>query len=156
MRKLLPWTLASVACVCDTSCGGNAADRVPEQIIAMERASLDRWGQGDPQGYLELMAPEVTYFDPVQEKRVDRLDAMKAMLAPITGKIKIDRYDMIGPTVQLHGDVAVLTYNLVDSVKLPDGTDKTARWNSAEVYGRIDGKWRIIHSHWSYIKPELK
>jgi hypothetical protein len=29
-------------------------------IIAMERAALDRWGVGDPHGYLEIMAPEVS------------------------------------------------------------------------------------------------
>ena len=41
-----------------------AIDRFePDQIIATERAALDRWGRGDPQGFLEIMAPEVTYFD---------------------------------------------------------------------------------------------
>ena len=42
----------------------------PADIVAMERAALDRWGAGDPQGYLEIMAPGVTYFDPVQPRRV--------------------------------------------------------------------------------------
>jgi hypothetical protein len=31
-----------------------------DAIIAMERAALDRWGKGDPQGYVEIMAPDVT------------------------------------------------------------------------------------------------
>ena len=31
-----------------------------------------------------------------------------------------------------------------------------ARWNSSEMYGLVDGTWRIVHSHWSFIKPELK
>src|SRR4051812_18025147 len=48
-----------------------------DAIIAMERAALERWGKGDPQGYVEIMAPEITYFDPVHEKRVDGLTAMK-------------------------------------------------------------------------------
>ena len=26
----------------------------------------------------------------------------------------------------------------------------------AEVYGRLDGKWKIVRSHWSFVKPELK
>ena len=56
-------------------------------VEAMERAALDRWGKGDPQGYLNIMADEVTYFDPVQETRVDGIDAMRQMLAPITGRI---------------------------------------------------------------------
>jgi hypothetical protein len=40
---------------------------------------------------------------------------------------------------------------------LPGGKERAiARWNSSELYGRVDGTWRIVHSHWSYIKPELK
>jgi len=30
------------------------------------------------------------------------------------------------------------------------------RWNATEVYRSIDGRWRIIHSHWSYVKPLLR
>lgn len=41
-----------------------AADFKPETIIALERAALDRWGKGDPKGFLETYAPDVTYFDP--------------------------------------------------------------------------------------------
>jgi uncharacterized protein (TIGR02246 family) len=129
----------------------------PKEIVALERAALDRWGRGDPQGYLDLMAPEVTYFDPYQDTRVDGLKAMKDLLVPFTGKIKIDRYDMINPTVQRHGDAAVLTFNLVNYRRLADGTEQPVlRWNSTETYARVDGRWRIIHSHWSYVRPELK
>jgi ketosteroid isomerase-like protein len=127
------------------------------EIIAMERAALDRWGNGDPHGYLEIMAPEVTYFDPTQDARVDGLASVNALLVPWTGKIKIDRYEMMHPHVQRHGDVAVLTFNLVNYRKQEDGSERPfVSWNSTEIYGRSDGQWRIIHSHWSYVKPALK
>ena len=60
-----------------------------DAIIATERAALDRWGAGDPYGYLEIMAPEVTSFDPVQERRVDGLPATTALLVSWTGKSMI-------------------------------------------------------------------
>lgn len=127
------------------------------EVIAMERAALDRWGQGDPHGYLEIMAAEVTYFDPGQEARIDGLPAMQALLVPWTGRISIDRYDMVNPSVQLHGDVAVLTFNLVNYRNQPDGSQQPfIRWNSTEIYRRVEGRWQIIHSHWSFVKPELK
>ena len=44
------------------SCAG-AENFKPETIIALERAGLDRYGNGDPKGYLETYAPEITYFD---------------------------------------------------------------------------------------------
>ena len=126
-------------------------------IIAMERAALDRWGVGDPRGYLDIMAPEATYFDPFQERRLDGLRAITALLEPLTGKISVDRYDMVRPLVQQHGDAALLTFNLVSYQRRADGTEHAvAHWNSTEVYARADAGWRIIHSHWSLVKPELK
>lgn len=128
----------------------------PDHIIALERAALDRWGQGDPQGYLEIMGPDVTYFDPTQETRVDGLDAMRSLLEPFTGRIRIDRYEMLNPRVQRDGSVAVLTFNLVNYLKPTDDKESVLnRWNSTEVYRQIDGAWRLIHSHWSYIKPQV-
>jgi ketosteroid isomerase-like protein len=128
----------------------------PHDIIALERGALDRWGRGDPQGYLEIMAADVTYFDPVQEKRVDGLQAMTDLLVPLTGMIRVDRYDMITPAVQPYGDAAILTFNLVSYRAQADGSETAiARWNSTETYARIDGRWRIVHSHWSYVQPEL-
>ena len=130
---------------------------VAETVIAIERGALDRWGKGDPQGYIEIYAPEVTYFDPVQERRIDGLDALKTMLAPYTGKIRVDRFDMVAPAVQRHGDIAVLTFNLISHRTQPDGTDAIiAHWNATAVYRAMDGTWKSIHVHWSYIKPELK
>ncbi len=128
---------------------------VAETIINLERAALDRWGKGDPEGYLEIMAPEMTYFDPLTKERVNGLDATRQYLAPITGKIHIERYEMIAPHVQIYGDAAILTFNLEDAVKEPDSdTVVIAHWNSTEVYARIGGNWKIVHSHWSYTKTE--
>jgi hypothetical protein len=45
-------------------------------IIALERAALERWGQGDPSGFLEICAPDVVYFDPHLEMRLDGREAL--------------------------------------------------------------------------------
>jgi len=122
-------------------------------VIAMERTALDRWGKGDPQGYLEIYAPDVTYFDPFQERRIDGLDTMQKLYGPIKGMVKVDSFNMIAPNVHERGDVAVLTYNLVSYARDPKGEPITVRWNSTEVYARSRGKWSIIHSHWSFTRP---
>jgi ketosteroid isomerase-like protein len=135
-------------------------DRVLEELVALERSALDRWIKLDPQGYLDLQAPEVTYFDPFTESRVDGLDAMEVRAEPIRNMkppFTDPRYEMINPKVQRHGDVAILTFKLVNYGKLSDGPECVlARWNSTEVYSRIGGTWKIIHSHWSFIQPEVK
>jgi len=82
---------------------------------------------------------------------------MTDLLVPFTGKIQVDRYDMVRPLVQWHGDAAILTFNLVSYRRRPDGTeDAIAHWNSTETYARIEGQWRIVHSHWSFVRPDLK
>jgi hypothetical protein len=82
---------------------------------------------------------------------------MRSLLAPVAGQFRVDRYDMLRPKVQRHGALAVLTYQLVNYKKLPDGSEApTTRWNSTAVFRRVDGKWRTIHSHWSFTKPEVR
>src|SRR6266446_6627917 len=140
---LLVWALFTSPAV--------AADFKPETIIALERAAIGRYGNGDPQGYLETYAPDITYFDPQQQRRVDGLGAMKELLVPITGKIKIDHYEMIGPKVQHRGDVAVLSYNLVSYAKRPNGGSVIVRWNSTAVYGRIGVTLRNFLRHRKFL-----
>jgi ketosteroid isomerase-like protein len=54
------------------------------------------------------------------------------------------------------GEAAILTYNLVSYGRRADGGAVVARWNSTAVYRLIDGRWKILHSHWSFTRPELK
>jgi len=122
-------------------------------IIAMEKAMLDRWGTGDTDGFLELAAPDITYFDPSLEKRLDGREAFEKFLAPLKGTFKVPRYEIIDPKVQVHGEAAVLSYNMIDY----DETGKNAfRMNVTEVYARRDGRWMLVHSHFSITKPQIK
>jgi uncharacterized protein (TIGR02246 family) len=144
--------------VCIGLGAANTADEPGDaDVIATERRALERWVKGDPDGFLDIYAEEITYIDPTQERVVEGLPAMKAYLAPVRGKIRVDRFEMLNTKVQRHGDVAVLTYNVVNYQKQPDGSERpTTRWNSTAVFRRIDGKWRTMHSHFSYTKPVLK
>ena len=127
--------------------------KTAELIINLEKAALDRWSKGDTGGFIEQVADEMTYFDPNLETRLDKSSKFKEYMTPINGTFSIYRYELLNPSVQLHGNVGVLTFNLNNYSK--EG-DITSRWNSTEVYAKINGKWKIIHSHWSYVKPELK
>ena len=153
-RSLSLLLLAALAVV---GTPGNVFEaRQDDPIIALERGALDRWGRGDPGGYLDLYAQDVTYFDPQRERRIDGLQAMRQALAPIKGMVKVDRYEMLAPKVSRSGDMALLTYNLVSHARTPDGKPMTVRWNSTVVYAQVDKRWKILHSHWSLTKPELK
>jgi ketosteroid isomerase-like protein len=120
-----------------------------KEVISLERGALDRWIKADPMGFAELAAPEITYFDPSQETRVTGAAAFVKLMESIKGLIRADRYELLNPLVQAHGDVAVLTFNFVSYGTSAAGEATTSRWNSTEVYGRIGGQWKIISSHWS-------
>ena len=157
MRILAILLIASLSGISCSRTLPSADDFQPETIVALERGALDRWGKGDPQGFFDIMALDQTYFDPTTAKRIDGQDALRKYIAPFTGKIKIEKAEMIDPKVQRSGDLAVLTFNLVDyGAQVGDGPKTTARWNSTEVYQRLNGGWKIVHSHWSYVKPALK
>jgi hypothetical protein len=122
-----------------------------DQIIALERAALDRWGKGDPGGFLELYATDITYFDPLTAMRIDGHQAMVDYYHPWVGKIHIPRYEALNPQVVIEGAMALLTYNLVNYVRDAKGVESVGScWNSTTVYQRRGDTWQAIHSHWSF------
>lgn len=116
------------------------------EVIEIECAALVRWGMGDPGGFLELYAPDVVYFDPGTERRIDGLAAMTDRYEGIRGKVHFDRFELINPLVQVVGDAAVLTFNYASYA----AQGEPSLWNCTEVYRRTRGKWEIIQSHWSF------
>ena len=114
-------------------------------IIAMERAALERWGNGDPSGFLEISAPDVVYFDPYQQVRLDGLEALTALYESIRGMVHVDRFELLNPCVQVGCEMAVLTFNYVSY-----RNEKPLAWNCTEVYRQSDEGWKIIQTHWSY------
>jgi ketosteroid isomerase-like protein len=124
-----------------------------DQILRLERAALDRWGRGDPGGFLDLYSDDITYFDPGTAARIDGHPAMAEYYRPWIGKIHIPRYDILNPQVVVEGDMALLTYNLVNYIATANGGESVgSRWNSTTVYQRRGGAWRSIHSHWSFTR----
>jgi hypothetical protein len=122
---------------------------IPEIIISMEEAALDRWGKGDPSGFLEISARDVVYFDTSLAHRLDGLEALTSYYESLRGKVQMDRYELIDPKVQLYGDVAVLTFNYVYYTG-----KKESRWNCTEVYRLAGEAWQIIQTHWSATQKE--
>jgi ketosteroid isomerase-like protein len=124
-----------------------------DQILMLERAALDRWGQGDPGGFLDLYADAITYFDPLTAARIDGHQAMVDYYRPWTGKIKVPRYEMLNPQVVVDGNLALLTYNLVNYLRDATGLESVGScWNSTTVYQRRPDTWKAIHSHWSFTR----
>lgn len=110
---------------------------------------MDRWAKGDPDGFIELSTDDVVYMDPFLEQKFEGIDQLKELYETIRGKVEIDRYEFIRPVVQAAGGCAVLTYNFISYYK-----EEVHKWNCTEVYRlETSAKWKIIHTHWSLVKP---
>jgi hypothetical protein len=121
------------------------ADDPTATIIAMERAALDRWCQGGPSGFLEISAPDVVYFDPFLDSRLDGHEALARYYETLRGKVAASRYELADPLVQCLGSAAVLTFNFTSY----DGNGDAHRWNCTEVYRWSGQRWEIVQTHWS-------
>jgi hypothetical protein len=116
----------------------------------MERRAMDGWLKGDPEPFLAISAPEITYYHVMTETRLDGLPAVRALYEAYRGTPLFDSYEIVAPKVQAASDMAVLTYILVQR----NGA-RTTRWNATQVYQRKQEGWQVIHSHWSMTKPPL-
>jgi ketosteroid isomerase-like protein len=129
---------------------------VEETILSLEKGAMERWRHGDPMGWAEISAQEVTYIDPSLTKPIVGIEEYTAYLKPYTGSVGYDVSEFINPKVVVLGSAAVLTYNYQSGVTTPEGTVKRSPvWNTTEVYFLVDGKWRIAHTHWSYVNHKL-
>jgi ketosteroid isomerase-like protein len=126
-------------------------------VIEMEKAALERWGNGDPDGFLEIVAEDYTYFDPFMDKRVDGYEGIKEVYDALRGLVDYDRFELIDPKVQVDGNIAVLTFNFKSFGKLKDGTTgQRSHWHTTEVFQKINEEWKLISTHWSFTNSALK
>ena len=128
------------------SAGQDGAERA---IVAQERRALEEWAKGNPLGYLEIAADDVTYLDDIgAHSRVSGRDSLRTYFTTLKGRIPPHRYEILDPKVQLYGDIGVLTLRYHAY-----GTDPQplSRWKATSVY-RLDDQWRIVHAHWSLVK----
>jgi len=123
--------------------------KIKASIIALEKQALEQWNNGNPDGFINLSAEGVVYIDPAFENKLEGKKALEDYYNTIRGKIKIDQYEMINPTVQLSAEVAVLTYNY--EVRRDE---QTFKMSCTEVYKLEEAnQWKIIHTHWSFVQP---
>lgn len=122
-----------------------------DEIIALERSALDKWSQGNTHGYIDIGAEDVTWFDfkPGAQPRIEGLDSVRNYIASFAGQIPLHTYDLVNPKVQVYGNTAILTFHWKAST-----TDGKALegWKVTSVYHRENGKWSMVHAHWSIVQ----
>jgi hypothetical protein len=125
------------------------------ELLKLEFAAMERWRKGDPWGFIELSAPEVTYFDTGTPQRINGREALRAEYQLREGKIHYEVMEFIDPWLFACDDLAVLFYRFFSTRLNGDGSVAShVPWNCSEVFTRREASWKIIHTHWSYIRGE--
>lgn len=130
----------------------NEQNSIASTIMDLEKAALARWINGDPTGFLEISAPDVVYFDPFQERRLNGHEQLSKLYLSLKGQVYADQFELIDPVVQATDRMAVLTFNFRSQTG-----ENVQKWNCTEVYRlEAEGRWKIVQTHWSITRPELK
>ena len=125
--------------------------KVLRDLLDQLQTTLDPYlTESDPSGYVGMYADAVTYFDPWADGKLVGIAARDHLMG-LAGAIPHLTYEIIDPSVQLHGDVAVFTLNL--ALFDPDTGDRFAVWNTTQIHDRSGGEANLVHAHWSYAVP---
>ncbi|MBN1566288.1 MAG: nuclear transport factor 2 family protein [Acidobacteria bacterium] len=133
---------------CESNAPGTNAD---QEVIALERSALDKWAQANPNGYIDIGADDVTWYDfnPGSQLRIDGLEAVRRLLEPLAQEIPHHTYELADPKVQIYGSTAILTFHWIGTTTEGQALPK---WKVTSVYSRNNGKWRMVHAHWSNVQ----
>ena len=150
MRNLiLLFSFLLIFTACETKQDTPTQEEVEQTILAMERQVSDRWSAGDPLGYAEYSAEDVTWFDDIAAStRIDGLEELRTYLTSLEGEIPPHTYEIVDPKVQAYGDIAICTFRYQGIFNDEPGTP----WKATDVYRLTDGEWRLVHAHWSLVK----
>jgi len=134
---------------CKTKQSTLSRENVEQTILAQEHKTLDRWAAGDPLGYSENSAEDVTWFDDVAaQTRIDGIEELRNYLTSLVGKYPPHTYEIVDPKVQVYGDIAICTLRYNPTI---NGEPDTP-WKATDVYRLTNGKWRLVHANWSLVK----
>jgi ketosteroid isomerase-like protein len=127
-----------------------------DTILSLEKAAMERWRNGDPMGFVDLSAEDISYVDPGLTKPIIGLEEFKAYMKQLEEKFHYQKSEFIDPKVVIAGEAALLSYNYRSSQLTPEGevTSQTP-WNATEVYFKRENEWKIVHTHWSFINHRV-
>jgi len=143
---ILLFSILSIFISCEKKQEALTQENVEQTILAKERQWLDRWAAGDPLGFSEISANDVTYFDDISAStRIDSLEEFRTYLTSLVGQIPAHTYEIVDPRVQVYGDIAICTLHYHPSIN----GEPEPPWKATDVYRLTNGEWHLVHAHWS-------
>ncbi|HEV2387630.1 MAG TPA: DUF4440 domain-containing protein [Candidatus Acidoferrales bacterium] len=131
-----------VRSMADTS----AAQQVLEVVRRFQSAGI----RGDGIELNRIFDPQITHFHPGSPYRLVGRDRLVREFETAAKSQRDMRFEMIDPQVQMaDGNVAVVTYYIVESWAAENNVRNSANEKATEVYVKRNGSWVMIHGHYS-------
>jgi len=151
MKKAGLWGLSGLLIALllspSSSIAGNEAQG---DVLAVVKQFQNAGVRGDAATLNQIFDTNTTHFHPGSPYRfVGKERLVKEFVSAVPSHQDM-RFEMIDPQVQMAAhDVAVVTYYIDESWTERNGSRSSAREKATEVYVNRNGRWVMIHSHYS-------
>ncbi len=127
-----------------------AADSARQEVLEVVRQFQDAGIHGDKAALNKIFDPNITHFHPGSPYRFVGRDRLVQEFDVASNNQQDMHFEMIDPQIQEAGnDAAVATYYIVESWTDKNGERSSAKEKATEVYVKSNGRWVMIHSHYS-------
>ncbi|MCT9007114.1 YybH family protein [Streptomyces rhizosphaerihabitans] len=123
-----------------------------ESLVEFEKSIQWQWSSGDPTGYMDALAEDVNYVDPLAEYVIVGREAVRAHFKRIhTGPSGIIRQEYLNEIARPLSDDEVLLIFTFNTYQPDDngGEKLFLSWNMSEIFRKTDGQWQLRHAHLS-------
>lgn len=140
----------------DPPAAAKPRSREEQALLDLTRRLLESIHAGDVETYRSPCTADLTCFETdVAPYRIDgvqfHVDLMNAMKAQ-SANANLTRFDMLSPSVQIHGDCAIVAYTRL--MTFAGSAPPVFRaFNESRIYVRQDGGWKMAHFHRSEARP---
>ncbi len=152
MRRMSVSMIALVAVLSSAAVAQAAAEDVAKEVIALAKAQWASEMAKNVSGAMKYIADDYTEFNSDYPTRVDG-KAMNRRLAEASSGASgsLVAAEMANEKVQVYGDVAILTYNFIGSLKDKDGEIEPLLAKSTRVYAKQGGRWLLVHANFGAV-----
>jgi ketosteroid isomerase-like protein len=126
-----------------------------ELLALLDRHLRSIWA-GDLATYSATTGTDVTFFEwYISTQRIDGLDFHLRETAAMHRVAEAKRaagqryeieHEVLAPSVQVYGDVAILAYTLLMRYTTDEGVRHTEH-NETRIFQRRDAGWQLVHCH---------
>ena len=152
MRRIFVPMIALVAVLSSVAVAQAGVEDVAKKVIALAKAQWASEMAKNVSASMKNIADDYTEFNPEYPTRVDG-KAMNQRLAEASSGASgsLVAAEMANEKVQVYGDVAILTYNFIGSLKDKDGEIEPLLAKSTRVYVKQGGRWLLVHANFGAV-----